>query len=101
MPLLLIGYGFTSLDKGIIKKTDRLVSHELLEKYPGFSTTLDDKLQFAPAAAVYTLTMMGVKGKNNLFDRTAIYLISNSIMGVSVNFLKDKTGKLRPSGSDC
>ncbi|MEJ7779526.1 MAG: phosphatase PAP2 family protein [Daejeonella sp.] len=39
-------------------------------------------------------------GRNNLLDRTAIYLIANSIAGLSVDFLKAKTGKLRPSGSD-
>ncbi|MEJ7780692.1 MAG: hypothetical protein WKF68_14005 [Daejeonella sp.] len=65
MPLLLIGYGFTSLDKGIVKKTDREFSHELLELYPGFSTTLDNKLQFAPVVSVYALNLLGVRGRNN------------------------------------
>lgn len=100
MPLIMIGYGFTSLGNGIIKQADKHIRHELLEEYPHFSTRIDDKLQYAPVAAVYSLNIMGVKSKNNLVDRTAIYLISNSLMGFSVDFLKQKTGKLRPSGSD-
>ncbi|MES3016606.1 MAG: phosphatase PAP2 family protein [Bacteroidota bacterium] len=100
VPLALVGYGFTSLNKGIAWRTDRELNHELLEEIPGFSTHLDDKLQYAPVAMAYTLSALGVKSKNNLFDRTALYLISNSLMGYSVNFLKTNTAKLRPSGED-
>lgn len=100
LPALLVGYGFTSLDKGITRQTDLNIRHELLEEYPHFSTKLDNKLQYAPVAAVYTLNLMGVKSKNPILDRTAIYLISNSIMGISVNYLKGKTHKLRPSGAN-
>jgi len=100
VPVMLIGYGFTSLDNSLIRQADKHIRHELLEEYPHFSTKLDDKLQYAPGIAVYALNIMGVKSKHNLFDRTALYLISNSIMGFSVNFLKDKTAKLRPSGAD-
>ena len=100
LPVILIGYGFTSLDKGLVRQADKHIRHEILEEYPHFGTHLEDKLQYAPVAAVYTLNMMGVKSRNSLFDRTALYLISNSIMGMSVDFLKSKTAKLRPSGSD-
>jgi len=68
LPALLVGYGFTSLNRGITWQTDRNVRHELLEEYPHFSTKLDDKLQYAPVAAVYTLNIMGVKTKNSLLD---------------------------------
>lgn len=100
LPALLVGYGFTSLDEGITRRTDLNIRHELLENYPHFSTGLDDKLQYAPVAAVYTLNLLGVKSKNSMFDRTALYLISNSLMGLSVNFLKANTNKLRPSGAN-
>ncbi len=100
VPLALVGYGFISLNKGMVWRTDKEINHELLEEIPGFSTNIDDKLQYAPVAMAYTLSALGVKSKNNLFDRTALYLISNSLMGVSVNFLKKTTGKLRPSGND-
>lgn len=100
VPALLVGYGFTSLGNGIAMRTDKHIRHELLEEYPHFSTNIDDKLQYAPAALVYAINATGVKSKNNFFDRTAMYLISNSIMSFSVDFLKTKTTKLRPSGTD-
>ncbi|WP_079700840.1 phosphatase PAP2 family protein [Daejeonella lutea] len=84
----------------MVWRTDKELNHELLEEMPGFSTNIDDKLQYAPVALVYTLGALGAKGKNNLFDRTALYLISNSLMGATVNFLKSNTYKLRPSGDD-
>ena len=100
VPALMVGYGFTSLNEGITRRTDLNIKHELLENYPHFSTTLDDRLQYGPTAAVYTLNILGVKSKNSLIDRTAIYLISNSLMGISANILKAKTNKLRPSGTN-
>lgn len=99
-PAALVSYGFTSLDNGLTKQADQHIHHELLEEYPHFSTHIDDKLQFAPVAAVYALNMIGVKGRHNLMDRTALYFISNSLMGFTVNFLKEQTAKLRPSGED-
>lgn len=100
VPAMLVGYGFTSLGNGITQRADKHIRHELLEEYPGFTTRIDDKLQYAPAALTYLITATGVKSKNSFFDRTAMYLISNSLMGLSVNFLKTQTAKLRPSGSD-
>lgn len=100
VPVFLIGYGFTSMDKGISRQIDKGIEHELQEKFRGFSTHIEDKLQYAPVMAVYALNLVSVKGKNNFIDRTAIYLIANSVSSFSVDFLKDKTRKLRPSGSD-
>lgn len=100
VPAALIAYGFLALDDNILKKTDKQIHHEIQEKYPNFSSRLDDKMQYAPVATVYALNILGIKSKNNLFDRTAMYLISNSLMSMSVDFLKGKTAKLRPSGTD-
>lgn len=100
LPALFVGYGFTSLGNGMTRSVDKHLRHELLEEYPHFSTHFDDKLQYAPLALTYAISATGVKSKSNFIDRTAMYLISNSIMGFSVNFLKTNTAKLRPSGSD-
>ncbi len=100
LPALLVGYGFTSLGNGMSRSIDKHFSHEMLEEYPQFSSHFDDKLQYAPVAITFAITAIGVKSKSNFVDRTAMYLISNSIMGFSVNFLKSQTAKLRPSGSD-
>jgi membrane-associated phospholipid phosphatase len=41
---------------------------------------------------------MGIKGKNNFRDRTMIYLLSNAIVGVSVQSIKAITRVQRPDG---
>jgi len=40
---------------------------------------------------------MGVKGKNNFRDKTAIFLISSVFSGAAVNFLKRNSNRLRPN----
>ncbi|MEJ6980035.1 phosphatase PAP2 family protein [Pedobacter sp. P351] len=99
-PALLLSYGFMSLENKPVQNLDIGIRHELVEGKPGFSTHWDDNLRYAPIMAVYSLNLLGIKGKNNLIDRSAIYLISNIIMSKSVDFLKDKTHKLRPSQGD-
>lgn len=99
IPAVCLGYGFFSLDNDFLKITDRAINSDMREDHPNFKTNIDDKLQYAPMVAVYGLNLLGVKSKNNFIDKTAIYLISNTLMGASVNFLKTKTNKLRPNGS--
>ncbi len=99
VPAAALGYGLLSLTGNGFHRIDLHVHHEITEKYPRFATHIDDKLQYAPAAAVYALNLAGVRSRNNFVDRTAMYLISNSIMGMTVDFLKIKTNRLRPDGS--
>jgi hypothetical protein len=99
-PALLLSYGFISLDETPVRRLDEYIQHKVLEGNPSFSTHLDNHLRHAPVLAVYVLNVFGIKGKNNLLDRTAIFLFSNMIMSRSVDFLKDKTRKQRPSGGD-
>ncbi|HTS45076.1 MAG TPA: phosphatase PAP2 family protein [Puia sp.] len=67
---------------------------------PHSTTHIDNYLQFAPAAAVYGLNLIGIKGKNNLFDATMIYLLSNIIMNTTVFAVKNISHEQRPDGSD-
>ena len=99
-PTLLLSYGFLSLENKPVQNLDKYVSHELLEADSNLSTRIDDYLRYVPVIVVYSLNILGVKGKNNLFDRTAIYLISNMFTSQSIDFLKDKTHKQRPSQGD-
>lgn len=59
---------------------------------------VDDYIEFAPLAAVYGLNAVGIDGKNNFGNRTAIaakVLIVNSFF---VDRLKSWTGVIRPDG---
>lgn len=98
IPAICIGYGFYSLDNDFLEKTDRSINTDMREDHPRFKTNIDDQLQYAPMVAVYGLNLLGVKSTHNFIDKTAIYTISNTLMGMSAGFLKTKTHKLRPSG---
>lgn len=100
LPGLLIAYGFAAIEYDALESPDKQLQHEIAENYPNFSTTAEDKLQYLPIVAVYSLDLLGVKSKSDFLDRTGILLISNTMTSISVDFLKDKTHRLRPSGSD-
>jgi hypothetical protein len=99
-PAVFLGYGLVSLDNKFVKKFDKNVQAEISEDYPTFSNNFDDYLQYMPIATTYGLSAVGVKGKNNFVDRTAMLVISNVLMRNSVSFLKRKTHRLRPNSSD-
>lgn len=61
-----------------------------------FRTHADDYIQYAPIAAVYGLNLMGVKGKNDFANRTAL-LIKSELLMVAITFpLKKITAVPRP-----
>ena len=70
------------------------------EDHPFFRTKFDDYLQYAPALTVYGLNAIGIKGRNNLRDRTMIYLLSNIMLTTTVFSVKKLSYQLRPDGSN-
>ncbi|WP_448634692.1 hypothetical protein [Pedobacter panaciterrae] len=83
----------------MIRRLDYSTKDELQEDHPLFAAHADDYMQFAPAAAVYGLNLLGIKGKHSLLDATGLYVLSSAIMGGSVTALKKATHRLRPNGS--
>jgi membrane-associated phospholipid phosphatase len=63
---------------------------------PGFSTSIDDYLSFAPNVAVFGLSIVGVKAKHSFKERMLIAAMANGIMLATVNGLKYTTGVQRP-----
>lgn len=73
---------------------------ELRNRYiPTFKNGFDDYIQYAPAAAVYTLKLSGVKGRNNIGRATISYAASAAIMAVLVNSIKYTARVERPDNS--
>ncbi|MDF3078402.1 MAG: phosphoesterase PA-phosphatase related [Sphingobacteriaceae bacterium] len=99
-PAVLLGYGITAQEYKAFKRVDLNVRADLTEDYPGFVSHVDDRLQYMPVVSVYALGLAGIKGKNDLLDKTALFFISNTIMSASVDFIKTQSHKLRPDGSD-
>jgi len=98
LPAGLITYGFIALENDGLKNLDNRIKEEIWTEHPHKPVTIDNYLQYAPAAAVYGLNAIGIKGKNNFRDRTMIYLLSNAIMGITVQSLKKITRIQRPDG---
>ena len=98
IPGALITYGFVALKSDGLQSLDNQIKEEIWIEYPHSSIKIDNYLQYAPAAAVYTLNAIGIKGRNNFRDRTMIYLLSNAMMGITVKSLKAITKIQRPDG---
>lgn len=96
IPATLITYGVTSL----FDKSDDYEIHEEVMKNNIGRYRIDDYAQFAPAAAVYGLDLMGIKAKHNFRDRTIIMATSHVIMGGIVQTMKSSIKVQRPDGSN-
>jgi len=85
-------YSFTdneNLDKWEVKEPRDKVA-------PVFRHHADDYLQYAPIAAVYGLNLAGIKGKNDLANRTAL-IIKSELLVAAITFpLKKVTAVPRP-----
>ena len=98
IPTVLIGYGFIGLNSDQIKDFNADVQDEITENIDR-NFTIDDIMQYAPAATVYALNAFGDKGKNNIKDRSIILASSYLMMSVTVLALKNTTHIERPDGS--
>lgn len=99
VPTAMITYGAVSLTSGSLRSIDRSTKNEIMEDNPTFRTDVDDYLKLVPAAAVYALNMVGIKGKHNFADRTILLGMSSVIASASTFGIKSATGRLRPDGS--
>lgn len=99
VPSAMVVYGFVGLASRDIKYLDTETRHEVYSEHPHNKFTVDDYLQFAPGVAVFGLNVIGIKGKNNMVDRTGIYLLSNLILNVTCQSLKRITRVQRPDNS--
>ncbi|HMK27609.1 MAG TPA: phosphatase PAP2 family protein [Chitinophagaceae bacterium] len=98
-PTALISYGFISMHSEPLLNLNNKIREEVTEDMPSFQTKVDNYLKYAPLATVYTLNVLGVKGRHKLFGRTAIYIMSSVLTNQVVTKLKSSTKQLRPDGS--
>lgn len=98
IPTVLIGYGFIGLNSDQLKGFNAEIKEEVNENIDE-KFSIDDIMQYAPAASVYALNACGVAGKNNLKDRSVILASSYLMMSTAVLSLKNITHVERPDGS--
>lgn len=98
VPGVLISYGFIGLESEQLKGYNAEIKEEVNEDID-HKISIDDFSQWVPAVSVYGLNAFGVKGKNNLKDRSIILASSYLMMSASVFALKSITKVERPDGS--
>lgn len=98
-PAAMVLYGFISLESDGLQNANIEVKEEIRENNDRFKTTIDNYLQFAPAASVYVLNAAGIKGRHNFRDRSIILGMSTVLMTGTVFALKRLTHQPRPDGS--
>lgn len=90
-PILLTAAGLSTLDDYKYQ-----VQEERNRGIPNFRNNADDYLQYSPIFIVYGLNGLGVKGKNDFANRTAILIKSELMLGVLTFSLKRITAIPRP-----
>jgi hypothetical protein len=98
IPGVLIGYGVIGIANDQLLSFNHQIQSEVTEDIDN-KITIDDFSQYAPAASVYALNAFGVKGKNNMRDRSVIFVTSYVIMASTVLGLKSIVHEERPDGS--
>jgi hypothetical protein len=98
IPALLIGYGVIGIETDQLKRFDHDLQEEVKEHIDK-KITIDDFSQYAPAVSVYALNIVGIKGKNNLRNRSILFATSYLVMTTSVLALKSLTKVERPDGT--
>ena len=98
LPSALIVYGLLGLSDNAVHSLDLQIQEQVWVKNPHQPVTIDNYLQFAPAASVYFLNAVGIKGEHNFIDRSGIYFLANAFLAVTVFPLKGITQQTFPSG---
>ena len=99
IPSILIGYGVVGLGNNTLKDLNLNIRKEVIEDI-NKKTTIDNFIQYAPAVSVYALNNLGIKGKNNLRDRSVVLATSMVFVFATVTALKKTTKIQRPDGSN-
>jgi hypothetical protein len=73
-------------------------AHEFMQENLAYHGRVDDYLQYAPGVAVYALNAVGMKGKNNFGNSTAILVKSFLVNGLITDRLKYWINETRPNG---
>jgi hypothetical protein len=98
IPAALIGFGVIGINSDQLKYFNSEISEEVVEHIDK-QITIDDFSQYVPAASVYALGAFGIKGKNNIKDKSIILATSFLLMTVTVTGLKSVAKVERPDGT--
>ena len=100
IPGALFAYGVVTLNNFKLREINEEAREVFWDKKDHHSPYPEDYLLLAPAAAVYGLNIAGIKGQNNLIDRSIIYGLSNLIANGLSFGVKQLSIETRPDSSD-
>ena len=74
------------------------ISDHVLDASDGYTTTIDNNLQFTPIAAVFALKAFGVKSRNDLLNQAIITAKAELLTNLIVHGMKNVIPSERPYG---
>ena len=93
-PTLIMAAGLATLDKD--NDDNYEIQQERNRHLPNFRHRVDDYLQHSPILVVYGLNWLGIEGKNDFANRTALLIKSEAMVGILTFSLKRITAVPRP-----
>ncbi len=100
IPGALFAYGAITLNIGELRRVNDKVKNFVWNGEEYHHPYLEDYTLLIPAATVYALNIFGVKGRNNLIDRSVIYGMSNAIANGIIYGVKQFGVERRPDTTD-
>jgi len=100
VPGLLIGDGLATYDHHKFLFSSADLKGEIVEDYPHFHTSVDNYLQYVPAAETFALRFTHLQPAHDIKHQLVLFLTTTLIQGVVVTSLKYAVHEQRPDGSD-
>ncbi|BAV05499.1 PAP2 superfamily protein [Filimonas lacunae] len=100
IPAAMAVYGFTAMHVSRLQQWSYNVHQGVSQINPANHVSVDNYLQWAPAVAVYSLNLAGVKGAHNFKDRTLLFGMATLLQGGASFAIKDATHENRPDNSN-
>lgn len=98
-PSLMITYGLISLDDNLLRQFDNNVRNEIHKNNLLISSSLDDYLQYSPAAVAFGMKLTGVKSTHKIDEMLILYGMSYATCGAVGLAAKEIVGRMRPNGA--
>jgi len=100
LPASLFTYGLLTVKVSELGHQNTEIKKLIWDNNPHRTFEVEDYTLFVPAIAVYGLNIAGLKGRNDLTDRTLIYGLSSALAGGISLGIKATGTELRPDASD-
>lgn len=99
VPSVFVSYGFLALKWKPLINFNLKVKETIAHRPHNSPFKIDDFLQYGPIAMLAVLRVAGIKGNNNVFQKTTLLAASTAIQGIVVTSIKTISNVKRPDHS--